>query len=191
MSGSMPLCLLGLDPKAPHTIGLEHSALLTAPGCLVQSNSNSTNGLQSKNNAVMKAGMICSVGGKVQTNKANYSPTPTTDCPVLPDPLSSRTAPPVGACNYNNKVVDGDAVTLPPGVYCGGLKLTNGAVVKLSSGIFIIKDGPLMVDGGASAVRHRGRDLSQGQRGQPYVRCGLHRQPFRSQGRSARRHIDI
>ena len=42
------------------------------------------------------------------------------------------------------------SVTLPPGVYCGGLTLTNGAVVKLSSGIFIIKDGPLTVDGGAS-----------------------------------------
>ena len=42
MSGSMPLCLLGLDPTAPQTIGLEQSALLTAPGCLVQSNSTST-----------------------------------------------------------------------------------------------------------------------------------------------------
>ena len=41
MSGSMPLCLLGLDPKAPETIGLEKDALLTAPGCLVQSNSTS------------------------------------------------------------------------------------------------------------------------------------------------------
>ena len=39
MSGSMPLCLLGLDPSAPANIGLEKSALLTAPGCLVQSNS--------------------------------------------------------------------------------------------------------------------------------------------------------
>ncbi len=65
MSGSMPLCLLGLDPTAPHTIGLEKSALLTAPGCLVQSNSKSPVGMQSKDNAVIKAGMICSAGGKV------------------------------------------------------------------------------------------------------------------------------
>jgi hypothetical protein len=64
--------------------------------------------------------------------------------------LSSRAAPPVGACNYTNKVVDGGYETLPPGVYCGGLQLTNGAVVKLASGIIIIKDGPLIVDGGAS-----------------------------------------
>ena len=150
MSGSMPLCLLGLDLSAPQTIGLEQSALLTAPDCLVQSNSKNPAGVQAKNNAVMRAGMICSAGGKVQTSNANFSPAPTTDCPVLPDPLSSRAAPPIGACTYTNKVVDGGYETLPPGVYCGGLQLTNGAVVKLGSGIITIKDGPLTVDGGAS-----------------------------------------
>ena len=150
MSGSMPLCLLGLDPKAPETIGLKMSALLTAPGCLVQSNSKSPFGMLSELNAVLKAGMTCSAGGVVLTVMANYSPAPTTDCPVLPDPLSSRAAPPIGACNYTNKVVDGISATLQPGVYCGGLKLTNGAVGKLSSGIFVIKDGPLIVDRGAS-----------------------------------------
>ena len=150
MSGSMPLCLLGLDPKAPQTIGLQQSALLTAPGCLVQSDSTSAMGIQSKRNAVMTAGMICSAGGKVQTSNSNYSPAPTTDCPVLADPLSSRVAPPIGACNYTDTVIDGAYATLQPGVYCGGLKLTNGASGVLSKGIFIIKDGPLIVDGGAS-----------------------------------------
>ena len=150
MSGSMPLCLLGLDPKAPQTVGLEQSALLTAPSCLVQSNSTSAVGVQSKESAVMKAGMICSAGGKVQTSNANFSPAPTTDCPVLADPLSSRAAPPIGACNYFNKVVDGMSMTLQSGVYCGGLRVTNGAAVNLSNGIFVIKDGPLIVDGGAS-----------------------------------------
>jgi len=150
MSGSMPLCLLGLDPGAPQTIGLQQSALLTAPGCLVQSNSTSAVGMQSKRDAVMKAGLICSAGGKVQTTNANYSPAPTTDCPVLPDPLSTRAAPPVGACNHTNMVVDRISENLQPGVYCGGLKVTDGAVVTLSSGIFVIKDGPLTVDGGAS-----------------------------------------
>lgn len=150
MSGSMPLCVLGLDPKAPQTIGLQQSALLTAPGCLVQSNSTSAMGIQSKRNAVMTAGMICSAGGRVQSGNSNYSPAPTTDCPVLPDPLSSRVAPPVGACNYTDTVIDGAYATLQPGVYCGGLKLTNGASGVLSKGIFIIKDGPLIVDRGAS-----------------------------------------
>jgi Flp pilus assembly protein TadG len=150
MSGSMPLCLLGLDLRAPETIGLEQSALMTAPGCLVQSNSKSSSSIQSKANAIMKAGMICSAGGKVQSNGANYSPTPVTDCPVLADPLSSRKPPPVGACNHFFKVVSGGYQVLQPGVYCGGLKVTKGAVVNLASGIFIIKNGPLVVDDKAS-----------------------------------------
>src|ERR1035437_429768 len=150
MSGSMPLCLLGLNPSALDAINLDQSALMTAPGCLVQSNSTDKKGLESMHSAVLLAGMICTAGGKSQTRNANFSPAPTTDCPVLADPLSSRVAPPIGACNYTDMVVDGAHGTLQPGVYCGGLKLTNGAEGILSSGIFIIKDGPLIVDGGAS-----------------------------------------
>jgi hypothetical protein len=71
---------------------------------------------------------------------------------VLTDPLSSRVPPPVGACNYNGKIVDGGYEVLKPGVYCGGLKVTHGAVAKLANGIFIIKDGPLIVDDGASLM---------------------------------------
>ncbi len=123
---------------------------MTAPGCLVQSNSSDKKGLAAKHSAVLQAGMICSAGGKTQTSNANFSPAPTTDCPVLPDPLSSRVAPLVGACNFTNIVIDGGSATLQPGVYCGGLKLTNGAAGVLSKGIFIIKDGPLIVDAGAS-----------------------------------------
>ncbi|MEA2996397.1 MAG: hypothetical protein QOG74_1946 [Alphaproteobacteria bacterium] len=119
MSGTMPLCLLGLDPIAPQTIGLQNSALLTAPGCLVQSNSKGLLGLQSLLFAVLKSGMTCSAGGIVLTLGSNYVPRPTTDCPVLPDPLRSRVPPSVGACNFNNMVVNGGNQNLAPGVYCG------------------------------------------------------------------------
>jgi hypothetical protein len=106
--------------------------------------------LSSKNDAVLKAGLICSVGGKVNTKNSNYEPQPVTDCPNLPDPLASRAPPPVPACSYTNKIVDGQTVTLQPGVYCGGLLVTNGARVKLGSGIFVFKDGPLVVNGSSN-----------------------------------------
>jgi Flp pilus assembly protein TadG len=150
MSGSLPLCLLGLDLSAPHTVSLENSAMMTAPGCLVQSNSKNIAGMQSKLNAKLTAGMICSAGGVLLSIGANYSPKPTTDCPTLLDPLRSRPVPSIGPCNYYNVVIDGEHRTLAPGVYCGGLKLTKDAVVKLSAGIFVIKDGPLVVNRGAS-----------------------------------------
>jgi Flp pilus assembly protein TadG len=150
MSGALPLCLLGLSPSAPQTIGLEANALMTAPGCLVQSNSTSKLGLMSQNSAVLLAGMICSAGGKANAANSNFTPQPTTDCPVLPDPLASRAPPSAGMCSYLLKIVDGTNETLQPGTYCGGLIVTNNASVKLSPGIFIFKDGPLVVDGGAT-----------------------------------------
>lgn len=150
MSGGLPLCLIGLDTKAKGTIKLEQNALLTAPGCVVYSNSKSPHGLQSMDDAVLKAGFICSAGGKVQTKNTNYSPSPQTDCPVISDPLADRKAPATASCDYKNHVIDGTSTTLKPGVYCGGLTITNGAQVTLAAGIHTIKDGPLLVDKNAS-----------------------------------------
>ena len=45
-----------------------------------------------------------------------------------------------------DKVSGASDELLQPGVYCGGLKITNGATVALTAGTFIVKDGPLMVD---------------------------------------------
>jgi Flp pilus assembly protein TadG len=150
MSGGLPLCLVGLDLRAKGTITLEKNARLTAPACLVYSNSKSPQGLVSKDDAVMQAGYICSAGGRVKTKDSNYAPQPMTDCPVIPDPLAYRQGPTDFTCNHTDKIIDRETVTLSPGVYCGGLTITNAAQVTFSPGIFVVKDGPLVVDGGAS-----------------------------------------
>ena len=46
-------------------------------------------------------------------------------------------------------VVDTDTI-LTPGVYCGGLRITANASVDLQPGVYVIKDGPFIVDGTAS-----------------------------------------
>ena len=150
MTSGLPLCLVGLEEKARAAITLQANARLTAPGCLVYSNSRSPQGLISKDNAVMQAGYICSAGGKVKTNNTNYSPEPMTDCPVIPDPLAGRQPPSDSTCNHLAKIVSGEVATLSPGVYCGGLIVTNGAEVTLKPGIFIFQNGPLIVNGGAT-----------------------------------------
>jgi putative Flp pilus-assembly TadE/G-like protein len=150
LDGNMPLCLLALDRSAPATVDLEQSSLMTATGCMVYSNSKSASGLQAKDNAHVKAGLICSAGGAPKAGSADLSPRPVTDCPQLDDPLRGRTAPSDGACAQTDLVVSGGAMLLQPGVYCKGLKITNGAEVTLAKGIFIVKDGPLIVDNGGS-----------------------------------------
>src|SRR5262249_59872854 len=87
MTSGLPLCLVGLDTNTAGTIKLEDGARLTAPACLVYSDSKSPQGLMSLSDAVLRAGFICSAGGKVKTKDTNYAPSPQTDCPVIPDPL--------------------------------------------------------------------------------------------------------
>jgi hypothetical protein len=146
----MPLCLLTLDPKAPAALELEQSAMMTATGCMVYSNSKNPGGLQAKDNATLKAGLVCTAGGKAKTSHATVTPDPVTDCPVMADPLKSRTPPSDTACRFNDTVVSKVVQTLQPGVYCKGLRITNGADVTLASGVYVIKDGPLIVDKGAT-----------------------------------------
>ena len=150
MTNGLPLCLLALEPSAKEAIKLEKNARLTAPACVVNSNSTSASGLVSKDDAVLQAGLICSAGGKVKTKNTNYTPEPKTDCPVMPDPLAGRQGPPSATCNFADYVVSGVTETLQPGVYCGGLTVTNGATVTLNPGTFIFRDGPLLVTGGAT-----------------------------------------
>jgi Flp pilus assembly protein TadG len=149
LNGTAPLCLLALDTKAQSTVHLQESAAMTATGCMVYSNSKHNKGLHAQDAATLKAGIICTAGGKSKTNGATVTPEPVTDCPVMEDPLRARTGPTVGACRFNEMVVSGGSQLLEPGVYCKGLKITDGAEVTLGKGTYIIKDGPLIVDKGA------------------------------------------
>jgi hypothetical protein len=99
---------------------------------------------------VLKAGFICSAGGKSAAADASFTPQPATDCPTMTDPLASRQPPADEPCKYLAKIVLGGSETLQPGVYCGGLIITLGANVKMAPGIYTIKDGPLLVNGNST-----------------------------------------
>lgn len=141
-----PICALALDPAASQSIYARTQAQVTAQFCAMQANSKDPQAISTQGNAKMTAGAICSSGGY----KGNFTPAPITDCPVIPDPLAARPAPPVGGCTYTNQVVTGGTMTLMPGNYCGGLYVTAGATVTLSPGVYVMSNGPLKVDGGSS-----------------------------------------
>lgn len=167
--GRMRLCMLALDPLAAGAFNLEKNAQVTASGCSLYSNSVSGRSMVGGDAALARAETICSAGG-FQGARANFMPTPQTDCPAIKDPLADRPVPPVGACAAlpagagKKRVVDEvtglvsvtgltakenrieNSLTLEPGTYCGGLHITKNAVVALKPGIYVIKDGPLFVD---------------------------------------------
>ncbi|GJE25530.1 hypothetical protein LKMONMHP_0368 [Methylobacterium organophilum] len=156
--GRMRLCMLALDQMLMGAISLEHDSLVTAKDCSLYSNSTHAKGLLGKSRATAYAQVICSAGG-YSGERANFNPTPVTDCPVIPDPLANRAPPPVGDCvRFPDPPGSGDgrpnivrkSRELEPGTYCGGLWITDKAVVTLKPGVYVMKDGPLIVDAHAT-----------------------------------------
>lgn len=146
--GGAPLCLVALDPGSSGTIDLEKSSKVQANDCAVYSNSTAANGVNARDNAVLKSAFTCSAGGFVASG-ASLSPRPDVDCPRLPDPLSSRPPPSYGACEptRQNLVIDVDTY-LTPGVYCGGITVRNSVIVTLQPGVYVIKDGGIVIKNG-------------------------------------------
>jgi hypothetical protein len=114
-SQGYPICALGLDVKAKGTVYLEANARVTAQFCAVQSNSKHPQGLTGAGNSVLTAGAIFTSGGKFG-KRVNFYPDPVMDCPIVADPLASRPAPAVRACDYTNQVVSGATMTLTTGI---------------------------------------------------------------------------
>ncbi|MBX9931741.1 MAG: hypothetical protein K2Y56_09425 [Methylobacterium sp.] len=155
--GTTRLCLLALDTKAKKAFSAEKNARLAAPDCSIYSNSKSQEGISAGDGAVATALTMCSAGGYKGTSM-NFVPPPATDCPPLKDPLASRASPPIGSCivlggsaNVNAadptkpvKIVKG-VYTLDPGTYCNGLEITDGALVTLRPGVYVMLNGALVV----------------------------------------------
>ena len=148
VGSTTPVCLVGLDPSAKGTISLDTSAVVQATGCAAYSNSRDPWSIESVNNAVLKTSLTCAVGGK-QGNFPNFTPQPKSGCPAFADPLASRVAPSVGACDYTNLAITASN-TLSPGVYCGGLTINGPYTVTLNPGVYVMKGGPLAVTNGGA-----------------------------------------
>ncbi|WP_186442288.1 TadE/TadG family type IV pilus assembly protein [Methylorubrum populi] len=168
--GRMRLCMLALDPAAAGAFNMERNAQVTAYDCALYSNSSSVSGMVGRDGALARAQTICSAGG-FKDDRANFTPHPQTGCPVIQDPLRNRPAPTSGSCLNLPEIlrladvltgkskgtnVVAETVTLDPGTYCGGLHVTKNAVVTLRPGIYVMKDGPLIVDKKATMS---GRDV--------------------------------
>ncbi len=70
MVGGSPLCVIALDTNSNHSLLLQKSAKLEAPGCAIYSNSRKPRGLVVRNEATMRAAFICSAGGRESPEQA-------------------------------------------------------------------------------------------------------------------------
>ena len=146
--GSMPTCMLVLDPSMSKAYEADQASV-SASGCAIFANSTASDAVKIRNNAAIKASFICSSGG-ASADGATFDPAPQTDCPSRYDPLSSRELPSVGSCTSSSKLSLDTSTTIAPGVYCGGIEINKNAAIALQPGTYIIKDGPLRLNGNAA-----------------------------------------
>ncbi|WP_407526820.1 pilus assembly protein TadG-related protein [Methylobacterium oryzisoli] len=145
--GAVKVCVVALDAAGAEAVRLRNLARIEAGGCSVYALSSSASALKAEDLAVVTSAKACAVGGYAGGTH-NFRPAPVTACPPIKDPLAERVAPPVGGCTHTNLKVTGEVRTLSPGTYCGGLTIDQGAQVTLNPGVYVIKDGPLVVGPG-------------------------------------------
>lgn len=150
LTSGPPICVVALDETSNSGIDLNNSAKLMGNGCSVFSNSAKPEGIHAAGGTLVQTSYTCVVGGA--GGGGVFSPAAKTGCPKTPDPLATRAAPTYAGCTPANTslTITGGSVTLYPGTYCNGLRITGGATVKLAAGTYTIKDGQFRVDGGSS-----------------------------------------
>jgi Flp pilus assembly protein TadG len=141
-------CIIALEPTAAPGIQFHHSGTLIAHDCAIWSNSTSTTSIDATGSGSTTASKICAAGG-VDSGSYTLNPQAESNCPQVQDPLAQWVPPAIGSVckEINNFAVDS---TLDEGLYCGGLSASGGARLVLNPGVYIIKDGPLQITGGAS-----------------------------------------
>ncbi len=150
--GSGKICMIALRPKANKALHVLQNATLIADGCAVYSNSKHKHSIWIDDNGSVTADLVCAAGGVKYKKATSVTPNATEDCPPVPDPLAARSAPPSDNCPKNapQLVVSNETRQLPPGTYCGGIRIEGSSQVTFQPGVFVIKDGPFEVVDSAS-----------------------------------------
>jgi len=147
LAGGMPMCVIALNPTMDKALLESGGSVWDAQACKVQVNSSSTKAVVLSGGSSLKAGENCFVG-EVGQGLTMVSPPPTPDCKPVTDPFVNTAKPSVDSCDYTDFNED-TPMTVYPGVYCGGLRLSN-SVFTMKPGLYIIKDGIFESTGGAT-----------------------------------------
>ncbi|HMN36721.1 MAG TPA: pilus assembly protein [Hyphomicrobium sp.] len=139
-----PMCIMAMHPKRKHTLELDGAVSVYAPDCHVYGNSDDLNDVvdlhKSANYLTAKSIQAIGYGHNYLENLTpplEYAPE------RIPDPLASLPIEFPGACSKTDLVITNTSATLDPGTYCGGLKLRNGAQVKLRPGLYVFTRNPI------------------------------------------------
>jgi hypothetical protein len=150
-----------LDPKAETCIHItaprDPGVTMTASSqlnaeCNVRVESDNARAISLTASSDMKAEDICSNGDTYLWATSTVTPTPRPCAASYIDPFRNLSAPDeaAGPCMVRDFKQKGD-VDLRPGVYCGTTEIAPASHVRLAAGVYVFRDGGLVIDSGSSA----------------------------------------
>lgn len=168
-SGVPADCIWVLDPtKGDDETFFVSGANVTLSGCSAQINTPTDGGKNGQPNtmaAVANGNAVLSasagagfnvVGGADNPPNQTYCTTFTCHVTAIADPLANL--PDVNettvfgstSCTQTNYSISQGNVTVPPGIYCGGINISGGNVTFKTGGTFEMRDGPLSISNGTT-----------------------------------------
>lgn len=149
-SNGASACMVALSPTSSDALHIQGVNQLQADGCWAWVNSSSSLSMNGIGTSMATSAGFCTAGGI--SGADHFSPAPLSGCDTMADPFAGLALPAPEACTATNLNLSNGNFTLNPGTYCGGMVLRPRANVTFNPGLYIIKDGPLRVQGQAIAM---------------------------------------
>jgi Flp pilus assembly protein TadG len=141
-------CVLALNSLRSGAAAAQGSVNVNLKGCSLYDNSRDASALTVSGSAKLTALSVNVVGNISGASNISTTQGLVTGASPIADPYAEMSFPTAKGCT-ENRFSAKTAVTISPGVYCGGMMLTAGADVTLNPGIYYIVGGDLQVNGGA------------------------------------------
>ncbi|WP_407530673.1 TadE/TadG family type IV pilus assembly protein [Methylobacterium oryzisoli] len=146
-AGTVPICILALNPTAADAVLFTGNTSVVARRCSIYSNSSNAAAISLKGSATVQAAAYCAVGG---TNfPSGTLPVPRRGCPRLDDPFRNLPLASGSGCRDPGQAgKPNKSQTLDPGDYCS---LDLKGTVTLNPGFYFI-NGPLTISAQATVT---------------------------------------
>ncbi|MBM3888712.1 MAG: hypothetical protein FJ388_06250 [Verrucomicrobia bacterium] len=151
--------ILLLHPSASGSLFINGNGSLSVPNGTIYVDSAASDAVTLNGNAWLRAITLSIVGGQSSVGNSSIFATIVTGAPVLADPLASLPAPVLSdyptslnsggtAANPATRSYSGNVqVTINPGIYWGGIKVSANAIVHMNPGRYIMAGGGITVSG--------------------------------------------
>ncbi len=158
--GKSYVCILALNTSVANAISVQGTADINTKGCGIWDNSSSGTALYMNGTAKITAPSIKVVGSYSAPGGAFGNASPATGAAKFADPLATQYATDYAATfssasnQYNAKSAmtfyNGSVNPMSPGLYTGGITVSNGATLNLAPGVYYIKDGAFTIKNGST-----------------------------------------